>query len=210
MDRWHTLTRHPASEHHGLVVRGLAAADWLGQRDRRPVSRWVAPQRGCCSVPRHPEEREQPGGAGGGAPQGAAPAVHPDRVLSSPGVVAESLSPLQRTKDHAVLQALSAAGWAGGCGAGQAGPGGRSDAPECGAAMPWFPVKKVRKQMKLLLLLLLLTCAAWLTYVHRSLVRPGRALRQRLGYGRGTRWRAARGPGPPEARGSDCPEPLFP
>uniref|UniRef100_A0A8C5KTZ9 Beta-1,4-N-acetylgalactosaminyltransferase n=1 Tax=Jaculus jaculus TaxID=51337 RepID=A0A8C5KTZ9_JACJA len=50
--------------------------------------------------------------------------------------------------------------------------------------MPWFPVKKVRKQMKLLLLLLLLTCAAWLTYVHRSLVRPGRALRQRLGYGR--------------------------
>lgn len=57
--------------------------------------------------------------------------------------------------------------------------------------MPWFPVKKVRKQMKLLLLLLLLTCAAWLTYVHRSLVRPGRALRQRLGYGRGTRGRAA-------------------
>lgn len=59
--------------------------------------------------------------------------------------------------------------------------------------MPWFPVKKVRKQMKLLLLLLLLTCAAWLTYVHRSLVRPGRALRQRLGYGRGTRERE--GPG---------------
>jgi beta-1,4-N-acetylgalactosaminyltransferase 4 len=52
--------------------------------------------------------------------------------------------------------------------------------------MPWFPVKKIRKQMKLLLLLLLLTCAAWLTYVHLSLVRPGRALRQRLGYGRGT------------------------
>ncbi|XP_020037744.1 N-acetyl-beta-glucosaminyl-glycoprotein 4-beta-N-acetylgalactosaminyltransferase 1 isoform X2 [Castor canadensis] len=50
--------------------------------------------------------------------------------------------------------------------------------------MPWFPVKKIRKQMKLLLLLLLLTCAAWLTYVHLSLVRPGRALRQRLGYGR--------------------------
>lgn len=123
--------------------------------------------------------------------------------------MAESRSPLQRTKDHALLQALSAAGWAGGCGAGQAGPGGRSDAPECGSAMPWFPVKKVRKQMKLLLLLLLLTCAAWLTYVHRSLVRPGRALRQRLGYGRGTRWCAARGPGPPEARGSDCPEPLL-
>lgn len=90
-----------------------------------------------------------------------------------------------------MLQALSAAGWAGGCGAGQAGPRGRSDASEFGAAMPWFPVKKVRKQMKLLLLLLLLTCAAWLTYVHRSLVRPGRALRQRLGYGRGTRGRAA-------------------
>lgn len=108
-----------------------------------------------------------------------------------------------------MLQALSAAGWAGGCGAGQAGPGGRSDAPDCGAAMPWFPVKKVRKQMKLLLLLLLLTCAAWLTYVHRSLVRPGRALRQRLGYGRGTRWRVARGPGPPQAWGSDCPEPLL-
>ncbi|XP_053418605.1 N-acetyl-beta-glucosaminyl-glycoprotein 4-beta-N-acetylgalactosaminyltransferase 1 isoform X1 [Nycticebus coucang] len=50
--------------------------------------------------------------------------------------------------------------------------------------MPWFPVKKVRKQMKLLLLLLLLTCAAWLTYVHLSLARQGRALRQRLGYGR--------------------------
>ncbi|XP_072647372.1 N-acetyl-beta-glucosaminyl-glycoprotein 4-beta-N-acetylgalactosaminyltransferase 1 isoform X1 [Canis lupus baileyi] len=50
--------------------------------------------------------------------------------------------------------------------------------------MPWFPVKKVRKQIKLLLLLLLLTCAAWLTYVHLSLVRQGRALRQRLGYGR--------------------------
>lgn len=108
-----------------------------------------------------------------------------------------------------MLQALSAAGWAGGCGAGQAGPGGRSDAPESGAAMPWFPVKKVRKQMKLLLLLLLLTCAAWLTYVHRSLVRPGRALRQRLGYGRGTRWCAARGPRPPKALGSDCPEPLL-
>ncbi|XP_024604680.1 N-acetyl-beta-glucosaminyl-glycoprotein 4-beta-N-acetylgalactosaminyltransferase 1 [Neophocaena asiaeorientalis asiaeorientalis] len=50
--------------------------------------------------------------------------------------------------------------------------------------MPWFPVKKIRKQIKLLLLLLLLTCAAWLTYVHLSLVRQGRALRQRLGYGR--------------------------
>ncbi|KAM5224534.1 N-acetyl-beta-glucosaminyl-glycoprotein 4-beta-N-acetylgalactosaminyltransferase 1 isoform 2-T2 [Hipposideros larvatus] len=50
--------------------------------------------------------------------------------------------------------------------------------------MPWFPVKKIRKQIKLLLLLVLLTCAAWLTYVHLSLVRQGRALRQRLGYGR--------------------------
>ncbi|XP_006877074.1 PREDICTED: N-acetyl-beta-glucosaminyl-glycoprotein 4-beta-N-acetylgalactosaminyltransferase 1 [Chrysochloris asiatica] len=50
--------------------------------------------------------------------------------------------------------------------------------------MPWFPVKKIRKQLKLLLLLVLLTCAAWLTYVHLSLVRQGRALRQRLGYGR--------------------------
>ncbi|ELK13158.1 N-acetyl-beta-glucosaminyl-glycoprotein 4-beta-N-acetylgalactosaminyltransferase 1, partial [Pteropus alecto] len=48
----------------------------------------------------------------------------------------------------------------------------------------WFPVKKIRKQIKLLLLLVLLTCAAWLTYVHLSLVRQGRALRQRLGYGR--------------------------
>uniref|UniRef100_G3SMK9 Beta-1,4-N-acetylgalactosaminyltransferase n=1 Tax=Loxodonta africana TaxID=9785 RepID=G3SMK9_LOXAF len=42
--------------------------------------------------------------------------------------------------------------------------------------MPWFPVKKIRKQI--------ITCAAWLTYVHLSLVRQGRALRQRLGYGR--------------------------
>ncbi|KAB1251288.1 N-acetyl-beta-glucosaminyl-glycoprotein 4-beta-N-acetylgalactosaminyltransferase 1 [Camelus dromedarius] len=50
--------------------------------------------------------------------------------------------------------------------------------------MPWFPVKKIRKQIKLLLLLVLLTCAAWLTYVHLSLVRQGRALSQRLGYGR--------------------------
>ncbi|XP_049636890.1 N-acetyl-beta-glucosaminyl-glycoprotein 4-beta-N-acetylgalactosaminyltransferase 1 [Suncus etruscus] len=50
--------------------------------------------------------------------------------------------------------------------------------------MPWFPAKKLRKQAKVLLLLLLLSCAAWLTYVHLSLVRPGRALRQRLGYGR--------------------------
>uniref|UniRef100_A0A8C3W3V7 Beta-1,4-N-acetylgalactosaminyltransferase n=1 Tax=Catagonus wagneri TaxID=51154 RepID=A0A8C3W3V7_9CETA len=50
--------------------------------------------------------------------------------------------------------------------------------------MPWFPVKKIRKQIKLLLLLVLLTCAAWLTYVHLSLERQGRALRQRLGYGR--------------------------
>ncbi|XP_058160837.1 N-acetyl-beta-glucosaminyl-glycoprotein 4-beta-N-acetylgalactosaminyltransferase 1 [Dasypus novemcinctus] len=50
--------------------------------------------------------------------------------------------------------------------------------------MPWCPVKKIRKQIKLLLLLLLLTGAAWLTYVHLSLVRQGRALRQRLGYGR--------------------------
>ncbi|XP_062951732.1 N-acetyl-beta-glucosaminyl-glycoprotein 4-beta-N-acetylgalactosaminyltransferase 1 [Cynocephalus volans] len=50
--------------------------------------------------------------------------------------------------------------------------------------MPRFPVKKVRKQMKLLLLLLLLTCAAWLTYVRLSLLRPGRALRPRMGSGR--------------------------
>nr|XP_058924109.1 N-acetyl-beta-glucosaminyl-glycoprotein 4-beta-N-acetylgalactosaminyltransferase 1 isoform X2 [Kogia breviceps] len=50
--------------------------------------------------------------------------------------------------------------------------------------MPWFPVKKIRKQIKLLLLLVLLACAAWLTYVHLSLARQGRALRQRLGCGR--------------------------
>ncbi|KAM6174053.1 N-acetyl-beta-glucosaminyl-glycoprotein 4-beta-N-acetylgalactosaminyltransferase 1 [Erethizon dorsatum] len=50
--------------------------------------------------------------------------------------------------------------------------------------MPWFPVKKVRKRMKLLLLLLLLTCAAWLTYVHLSLARQGRAMRQRPGHAR--------------------------
>lgn len=34
-DHRHTLTRRPAFEHHGLVVRGLAAADWLGLRGRR-------------------------------------------------------------------------------------------------------------------------------------------------------------------------------
>uniref|UniRef100_A0A6I8N9G9 Beta-1,4-N-acetylgalactosaminyltransferase n=1 Tax=Ornithorhynchus anatinus TaxID=9258 RepID=A0A6I8N9G9_ORNAN len=50
--------------------------------------------------------------------------------------------------------------------------------------MLWFPVKKVRKQFKLLLLLVLVTCAAWLTYLHISLVRQGQALRLRLGYGR--------------------------
>ncbi|KAM4846007.1 N-acetyl-beta-glucosaminyl-glycoprotein 4-beta-N-acetylgalactosaminyltransferase 1 [Thomomys bottae] len=50
--------------------------------------------------------------------------------------------------------------------------------------MPRLPVKKIRKQMKLLLLLLLLTCAAWLTYVHLSLARQGRAPRQRPGHGR--------------------------
>ncbi|XP_004599285.2 N-acetyl-beta-glucosaminyl-glycoprotein 4-beta-N-acetylgalactosaminyltransferase 1-like isoform X1 [Ochotona princeps] len=47
--------------------------------------------------------------------------------------------------------------------------------------MPRFPVKKVRKQAKLLLLLLLLTGAAWLTFVHLSLARPGRAPRRRPG-----------------------------
>ncbi|XP_012863905.2 N-acetyl-beta-glucosaminyl-glycoprotein 4-beta-N-acetylgalactosaminyltransferase 1, partial [Echinops telfairi] len=46
------------------------------------------------------------------------------------------------------------------------------------------PVKKIRKQIKLLLLLLLLTCAAWLTYVHLSLGRQGRAPRQRRADGR--------------------------
>lgn len=71
--------------------------------------------------------------------------------------------------------------------------------------MPWFPVKKIRKQIKLLLLLVLLTCAAWLTYVHLSLVRQGRALRQRLGYGRGTGGGARPGAGGgagPQQRGS--------
>uniref|UniRef100_A0A4X2KAH0 Hexosyltransferase n=1 Tax=Vombatus ursinus TaxID=29139 RepID=A0A4X2KAH0_VOMUR len=46
-----------------------------------------------------------------------------------------------------------------------------------------FPVKKLRKQFRLLLLLVLLTCAAWLTYLHLSLVRQGRALRLRLSGG---------------------------
>lgn len=69
--------------------------------------------------------------------------------------------------------------------------------------MPWFPVKKLRKQMKLLLVLVLLTCAAWLTYVHLSLVRQGRAPRQRLGYGRGRGGSACPGAGaggPPKRR----------
>ncbi|XP_056657008.1 N-acetyl-beta-glucosaminyl-glycoprotein 4-beta-N-acetylgalactosaminyltransferase 1 isoform X2 [Monodelphis domestica] len=48
-----------------------------------------------------------------------------------------------------------------------------------------FPVKKLRKQFRLLLLLVLLTCAAWLTYLHLSLVRQGRALRLRLSGGSG-------------------------
>lgn len=67
--------------------------------------------------------------------------------------------------------------------------------------MPWFPLKKIRKQIKLLLLLVLLTCAAWLTYVHLNLVRQGRALRQRLGYGRGTGGGAR-----PGAGGGEDPE----
>lgn len=69
--------------------------------------------------------------------------------------------------------------------------------------MPWFPVKKLRKQAKLLLLLLLLTGAAWLSYVHLSLGRRGRALRQPLGYGRGTggaaAWAGGGGRGGPRA-----------
>lgn len=66
--------------------------------------------------------------------------------------------------------------------------------------MPRFPVKKVRKQAKLLLLLLLLTGAAWLTFVHLSLARPGRAPRRRPGLPGG---RAAGGGARPRARPGD-------
>lgn len=50
--------------------------------------------------------------------------------------------------------------------------------------MLWFPVKKIRKQFKLLLLLVLLTLAVWVTYLHISLVRQGKALRLHFAYGR--------------------------
>ncbi|KAG8563884.1 hypothetical protein GDO81_016231 [Engystomops pustulosus] len=43
--------------------------------------------------------------------------------------------------------------------------------------MPWLPVKKIRRQFKLLILLVLLTSAVWVTYLHISLARQGKALR---------------------------------
>ncbi|XP_056382862.1 N-acetyl-beta-glucosaminyl-glycoprotein 4-beta-N-acetylgalactosaminyltransferase 1 [Hyla sarda] len=50
--------------------------------------------------------------------------------------------------------------------------------------MPWLPVKKIRRQFKLLLLLVLLTSAVWVTYLHISLARQGKALRLPFIYSR--------------------------
>ncbi|XP_040266250.1 N-acetyl-beta-glucosaminyl-glycoprotein 4-beta-N-acetylgalactosaminyltransferase 1 [Bufo bufo] len=50
--------------------------------------------------------------------------------------------------------------------------------------MPWLPVKKIRRQFKLLLLLVLLTSAVWVTYLHISLARQGKALRLPFVYSR--------------------------
>ncbi|XP_077316866.1 N-acetyl-beta-glucosaminyl-glycoprotein 4-beta-N-acetylgalactosaminyltransferase 1 [Lithobates pipiens] len=50
--------------------------------------------------------------------------------------------------------------------------------------MPWLPLKKIRRQFKLLLLLVLLTSAVWVTYLHISLARQGKALRLPFVYGR--------------------------
>ena len=128
-------------------------------------------------------EPEWPGGAGQGHRQES---LHrPPWALGQgqSGVAAAPCGRGRRTKGHAGLGDPARGAREPGAAAaplsasrGGAGP----------AALPWFPVKKIRKQIKLLLLLVLLTCAAWLPYVHLSLVRQGRALRQRLGYGRGT------------------------
>ncbi|XP_075423035.1 N-acetyl-beta-glucosaminyl-glycoprotein 4-beta-N-acetylgalactosaminyltransferase 1 isoform X2 [Ascaphus truei] len=78
--------------------------------------------------------------------------------------------------------------------------------------MPWLPVKKIRRQFKLLLLLVLLTSAVWVTYLHISLARQGKALRLHFGYGRdgeGTdaARRAGRAPAsPPHLEGGDSSE----
>ncbi|XP_075043970.1 N-acetyl-beta-glucosaminyl-glycoprotein 4-beta-N-acetylgalactosaminyltransferase 1 [Mixophyes fleayi] len=50
--------------------------------------------------------------------------------------------------------------------------------------MPWLPVKKIRRQFKLLLLLVLLTSAVWVTYLHISLARQGKALKLPFVYSR--------------------------
>lgn len=137
---------------------------------------------GPAAAPRSVEP-ERPGGAGRGHRR--EPLRRPPRARGrgQPGVAAALCGRGGRTKGHAGPGDAARGAREPGAAAvplstarGGAGP----------AAMPWFPVKKIRKQIKLLLLLVLLTCAAWLTYVHLSLVRQGRALRQRLGYGRGT------------------------
>ncbi|XP_070314073.1 N-acetyl-beta-glucosaminyl-glycoprotein 4-beta-N-acetylgalactosaminyltransferase 1 isoform X1 [Odocoileus virginianus] len=126
-------------------------------------------------------EPERPGGAGRGNRR--QPLRRPPWALGQgqPRVAAAARGRGRRTKGHAGPgdAARSAREWGAAATPLSAAPGGAGS-----AAMPWFPVKKIRKQIKLLLLLVLLTCAAWLTYVHLSLVRQGRALRQRLGYGR--------------------------
>ncbi|CAI9167464.1 unnamed protein product [Rangifer tarandus platyrhynchus] len=126
-------------------------------------------------------EPERPGGAGRGNRRQPLRRLPWALGQGQPGVAAAARGRGRRTKGHAGPgdAARSAREWGAAATPLSAAPGGAGS-----AAMPWFPVKKIRKQIKLLLLLVLLTCAAWLTYVHLSLVRQGRALRQRLGYGR--------------------------
>ncbi|XP_068117128.1 N-acetyl-beta-glucosaminyl-glycoprotein 4-beta-N-acetylgalactosaminyltransferase 1 [Hyperolius riggenbachi] len=83
--------------------------------------------------------------------------------------------------------------------------------------MPWLPVKKIRRQFKLLLFLVLLTSAVWVTYLHISLTRQGKALKLPFVYGRdGDRLEGtdpARKPGriqasPPHPQAGDSSEEL--
>lgn len=224
----HILTSGPASRAADWLPAGRSGRDWLARRGGRArftvgsTAAWMLlrPVAAPGSL-----EPERPGGAGRGNRR--QPLRRPPRALGQgqPGVAAAARGRGRRTKGHAGPgdAARSAREWGAAATPLSAAPGG-----EGSAAMPWFPVKKIRKQIKLLLLLVLLTCAAWLTYVHLSLVRQGRALRQRLGYGRGTgggarpgrgavRVPSGPGPGPSpcaqvsaRARAAGTPGPPFP
>lgn len=140
----------------------------------------AARRRGCRSVPPRPRERGARAARGDAA--GAAPPPTPGPRPRAARVRGRRRGPRRRTKGHAGPAGAARGAREAGTAAAPLSAGGRAR----GAAMPWFPVKKLRKQAKLLLPLLLLTCAAWLSYGPLSLGRPGRAPRQRPGSGRGT------------------------